>query len=203
MELCVSNIAWSPADDPLAHSLLVAEGVSLLELAPTRLWPDLSSVSSGYASALLSDLAFAGLSPYAFQALLYGRPDLGLFHPAAREACLDYLKLVVQLAARLGVTVLVFGSPKNRVRGELHSKAAFTIATEFFHSLGSHANQMGVQVCLEPNPPCYGCDFITNMNEAAALVRAVNSSGFRLHGDAGELSLNNEDVEAVLGEHGA
>ena len=58
-------------------------------------------------------------------------------------------------------------------------------------------------MCIEPNPRGYGCDFITTVDEAAELVRAVDSPGFRLHGDSGELLMNDEDVERVFGEHGS
>ena len=203
MKLCVSNIAWSPADDPAAYELLRASGVSLVELAPTRVWPDLAAVTPEQAHALLTELQGNGLRSTAMQALLFGRTELHLFNPATREACLSYLCRVADLAGQLGVTALVFGSPQNRSRGNLPAPDAFAQAVHFFSALGSHAAKLGVQVCIEPNPRDYACDFINTVGEAAALVRAVDSSGFRLHGDTGELIMNDEDVEAVLEAHGA
>lgn len=202
MKLCVSNIAWNPADDVAAHELLHNAGVTLIELAPTRTWPDLASVTTEQAKTLHASLAHDGLQPAAFQALLFGRGNLQLFNPATRDASLTYLKRVVKLAAQLGAAALVFGSPKNRLRGDLPPAEAFAQAADFFRALGAHAAALGVRVCIEPNPRDYGCDFVTTVAEAAALVRAVDSPGFRLHGDAGELTMNREDIEAVLGEHG-
>jgi D-psicose/D-tagatose/L-ribulose 3-epimerase len=203
MKLCVSNIAWSPTDDSAAYALLRSAGVSLVELAPTRTWPDLAGVTAEQAQALHAELQHYGLRPTAFQALFYGRAELLLFNPATRDACLSYLCRVVDLAGQSGVTALVFGSPKNRARGDLPATKAFEQAVHFFAALGAHASALGVQVCIEPNPREYGCDFINTVGEAATLVRAVASPGFRLHGDTGELIMNDEDVEAVLEAHGA
>jgi D-psicose/D-tagatose/L-ribulose 3-epimerase len=96
------------------------------------------------------------------------------------------------------VRVLVFGSPKNRQRGALALDEALEIACEFFRRLGVRAAGLGVQLCIEPNPADYGCDFIRTLREGAELVRRVDSPGFRLHADSSAMILNGEDAAVDL-----
>jgi sugar phosphate isomerase/epimerase len=201
MSLAMSNIAWPAHQDVMAYDLLQTKGVRGLEIAPTRIWPDLSVAHGPSAKALLSQLKGHGLTPIGFQALLFGRPDLDIFSPTSSEQCLAYLGRVLGLAASLDARALVFGSPKNRRRGTLGNDEAFELATCFFRALGDMAVARGLFVCLEPNPKEYGCDFICTVEEGARLVREVNSPGFKLHFDTGGMALNGEDAAAAIGQH--
>src|SRR5205807_8776286 len=61
-----------------------------------------------------------------------------------------------------------------------------------FRRLGDRANTCQTILCIEPNPTAYECDFITTLDEAVQLVRAVDHLGFGLHVDTGALALNGE-----------
>ena len=39
MNLGISNIAWSREEETAAYDLLHEQGISLLEIAPSRQWP--------------------------------------------------------------------------------------------------------------------------------------------------------------------
>lgn len=195
----MSNIAWSAEQDALVAELMQACGISGLEVAPTRLWNDPLSVSDGEIEACLGFWSTHGIRVVAMQALLFGRPELRLFDSdAVRAQMLDYLDGIMALASRLGVGQLVFGSPKNRSRGELQLDAALSIATEFFRAAGRRAQRHGVVLCIEPNPPQYDCDFITTAAEALALVERVGEPGFGLHLDAAALHMVGEDAATAV-----
>lgn len=51
---------------------------------------------------------------------------------------------------------------------------------------------------MEANPEAYGADFCTSLAQAAELVDAVGSPGFRLHVDAGGLALSGENFAPVI-----
>ncbi len=201
--LAVSNIAWSPEEDSAAHALLRSHGVDLLEIAPTRFWSELSGVPKGAGARLARHLAGEGLRVCAFQALLFGRPDLVVFgDEAVRASTLAYLGAVAELAGILGAGAMVFGSPKNRlVPAGLSEREVMARAASFFHAAGDVAARHGTCFCLEPNPAAYGGNFMLTMDEAAAVVRAADSPGIRLQVDGGELAMNQEDLERVLPEH--
>jgi sugar phosphate isomerase/epimerase len=110
----------------------------------------------------------------------------------------DYFRGIVDLAAALGAPALVFGSPKNRVRGRLSEGAAWAIAEKFFRAVGEHAARSGVLCCVEPNPPEYGCDFLTTTREAADFVDVVENAGIRLQGDLGAIQLTEQTPAGIV-----
>lgn len=199
MRLALSNIAWSRQDDEAVAGLMQRAGVGGLEIAPTAVWPDPLAVPAADAAAFRDRWRSRGIEVVAFQALLFGHPELVIFgDEQAREATLAHLTGMMDLAARLGARPLVFGSPKNRQVGPLPAPRARDIAVRFFRDAGRRAADRGVQLCLEPNPPAYGCDFIHTVAEGVSLVREVDHPGFGLHVDAGAITMNGEaPAEAI------
>lgn len=194
MKLAISNIAWKAQDDGEIYALLREFGVATIEVAPTRIVPDWSEATVEAAQAFKTQIAGQGLSCSSIQSLLFGLPALNLFgdeqvrHDLARQ-----LERVADFGAALGAKNFVFGSPKNRDRGDLSDQEAFAIAADFFGGVGETYAGKGVCLCLEANPSQYGCNFVTDSAAAAALVRAVGSPGFRLHLDAACMHMAGEN----------
>lgn len=198
MRLAISNIAWTPAQDGDAAAELRAAGADAVELAPTTIWPDPLLASAADRRAVRDLWAARGFPIVALQSLVFGRPDLQLFDPGTRGELLDRLVGICEVARELGATRLVFGSPKNRLRGALSPEAAFEAAVPFFGEVGRAAEALGVVLCVEPNPVQYGCDFVTTAAEGRALVEAVASPGFGLHLDAAGMLLAGDDAPAEI-----
>jgi sugar phosphate isomerase/epimerase len=193
----MSAIAWEPPDDDEAARILREHGFTGIELAPTKIFTRPESASDPEIAACRAVWTQRGLRIVALQALLFGRPDLAMFGKA-RDATLEYLSGVVRLGARLGASALIFGSPRNRARGSLPPAEAWQRAVEFFRTLGKVAAEADTCLCIEPNPPRYGADFITTSAEALRLVEEVASPGFGLHLDAACARLVGEDFPARL-----
>lgn len=200
MKLAGSNIAWpnGVAADELAAEILVRHGATGVELAPGKCWPDPIAASKTEALAVRDWWEGRGLQIVAFQALLFGRPDLVLFgEPAARQALAAHLDRLSQLAAWVGAKTLVFGSPKNRLRGNRSLDDVLPTAVEFFRQAGDCAASHGVVIGIEANPAEYGGDFVTHLHYAVALVKLVASPGFGLHLDTGGMTLTGEDLSVL------
>ncbi len=190
MKLAISNIAWGPLEDSEMLRVLQLEHIHGVEIAPTKMWPTPLEATR---RELLEYRAFwegGGLTIVALQALLYGRPELTIFESAEQRAMtLDYLRRIIDVGAELGAGRLVFGSPRHRRVGTLSTADALSIAVPFFAELGAHSAAAGVVLCIEPNAPQYGCDFVRTTAEAEELIRLVDSPGFGLHLDAGIMTL--------------
>lgn len=199
MKLSISNLAWSPAEDGDIAAVLQSFDVSGIELAPTKIWPDLTQVQEADLIAYSAFWQRQGIRIVALQSLLFGQPELVIFRDReTRSQTLTHLSRVMNFAARLGASILVFGSPRNRLRNGLGAQESQAIAVEFFHRVGELAAQHDVYFCLEPNPVAYGCDFICTATEGVELVRAVNHPHFRLHLDAGGMTLSEECYPAAI-----
>lgn len=197
MPLAISNILWTPEQEAAALVAAKAAGADGIEVAPSRIAP-WDALTPAAAIAYRAKLADQGLTIPSMQALLFGVPDVALLADAAScQRLTDHLARVADIAAALGARVMVFGAPKQRLRGALDAPAASALATERLRPIGAALHQRGVVLGIEPVPAAYGADFLHNVTEVAALVRAVNHPAIRLHLDTGALHLAGEAISVV------
>lgn len=198
MKLSISNIAWDRHDDPQILSVLTNCGVQGIEIAPTKIWNNWEGANKEAAKNYRDRLADQGFAIPAMQAILFGRPDLKVFDAASHNDFLTHIRLIAELAEGLGAKVLVFGSPKNRLRGQLSIAKAFDMAADFFREAGKICHEHGCCIGIEHNPVEYGCDFVTNAADARALVDRVDHPGVQLHIDSAGLYMCGSDITRIL-----
>lgn len=201
MRLAISNIAWDVSEDEAVSQLLQKYGVDAIDVAPGKYFPNPSQATAQEIAAVKAWWYKRGIEVTGMQALLFGTSGLNVFGtPDVQTALLDHLAAVCRIGGELVAPLLVFGSPKNRDRTGLSDQQTMDIAVSFFQRLGDIAAKHGVIVCLEPNPPCYGANFMTTSRETAAVVRSINHPAIKMQLDTGAVTINNEDVESVLTE---
>ena len=199
MRLAISNIAWDRAEDDVVVDLLQRHGIDAVDLAPGKYFPDPEAATTGDIDDVARWWHDRGFEITGMQALLFGTTGLNVFGDAQSQSrLLQRLDAVCRIAAGLGGRRLVFGSPRQRDRGALSDVDAGTVATDFFRRAGDIAAAHEVVVCLEPNPVRYGCNFLTDSEAAAAMVRRIAHPAIRLQFDLGSLTINGEDVAVVV-----
>jgi sugar phosphate isomerase/epimerase len=199
MKLAISNIGWTKDEDAAVAALLRDLGVKYIEVAPTKQWQDPTQAPEAEVEEYKKFWESFGLEIVAFQSMLFPRPDLKLFESEENRAeTAKYLEDFIGLAGKLGAQVMVYGSPKNRQRGDMPFEDAEKIAVDFFGKLGDRAQQDNVFFCIEPNAADYACDFVTHADEGLALVNKADNPGFRLHLDVGIMSMEKDDVAASV-----
>jgi sugar phosphate isomerase/epimerase len=198
VKLAISNIAWDRHDDPEILTGLTSAGVKGIEIAPTKIWPEWKGAGSKQAAIYKQHLSSLGLEIPAMQAILFGRPELQLFDPGSHGVFLDHMKSVADLAAGFGAGVLVFGAPKNRIRGQLSTRDAMLMAADFFRQAAEICHERNCCIGLEHNPVEYGCDFVTNVADARELVDMVDHEGFRLHLDSAGIYMCGPGLDSVI-----
>lgn len=199
MRLAISNIAWDVSEDAAIAELLKRYSVDAIDIAPGKYFPEPARATDEEITRVKSWWAERGIEITGMQALLFGTSGLNVFGaPEVQEAMLQHLTAVCRIGAGLGATRLVFGSPKNRDRNGLSDEQVSEIAIPFFRRLGDIAQSYGVVICLEPNPPRYGANFMTTSAETAEVVRQVAHPAIRIQLDTGALTINSEDAETVL-----
>ena len=198
MRLSVSNLAWPSALDSEAFARLAALGVDGLEVAPTRLadWDQLTPAKLAEYHRKVAD---AGLVVSSLQAIMFGRPELQLFGGAEIFAAFcDHMRLVAEIAGTLGAKVMVFGAPRNRLRGDISQQDAWAIATERLAVLGEIVATAGTVLGIEPVPAFYGGDFLTHWEQVNDLVREVASPGLGVHLDTACVLLGEGSIGAAI-----
>ena len=199
MRIAISNIAWDVIDDDAVAILLKKYAIDAIDIAPGKYFPDPKNASTADIMRVRAWWNLRGIEITGMQALLFGTTSLNLFGSTeSQSAMLEHLTAVCRIGAGLGAKKLVFGSPKNRDRSALNDSEAQAMALVFFTQLGDIANQNGVTVCLEPNPPCYGANFMNNSVDTACIVRAIAHPAIRMQLDTGAIYINKEDVHQVV-----
>ncbi|CAG2128540.1 hypothetical protein LMG31506_00495 [Cupriavidus yeoncheonensis] len=199
MRLAISNIAWDVSEDETVAQLLMHYGIDAIDIAPGKYFPLHNNTTKEDVARVKTWWAEKGIEITGMQALLFGTTGLNLFgSDEVREKMLAHLSAVCRLGAELGAPRIVFGSPKNRDRTGLGFQESLEVAVSFFRRLGDIAMSHGVFICLEPNPPCYGANFMTTSIEAAQMVRYVDHAAIKMQFDTGALTINGEAAAAVL-----
>lgn len=202
MKLAVSNIAWEHSEFADHLRLIRDLGCQGVELAPSCIWPEPVDASSAQREAVRSLITSVGLEVAGFHALLYTRPDLQLFESRiGLRQTMNYLKHLLRLCSDLGGKILVFGSPKNRIRAGREYTECLAWAAEGFGDVAREAQRLGVSVCIEPLAPSE-TDFIQSSDDGMRLVSMVNHPHFSLHLDAKAMIVANEDPSTVFAKYG-
>ncbi len=199
MNISFSHIAWPPDNEEEAIAFLRSMGLAEIEVAPLRAFGDPLSAEESKVRERASWYRDRGIGIGSFQALLFGTDGLDLFGTAdSRQRIKALLIAVGRVAGWAGAGPMVFGSPKNRLRGSLTHSQAVRQAAEFFREIGDACAEAGSCLVIEANPEAYGADFCTRLEHAVELVSLTDSTGFGLHVDAGGMALSGEDFEPVL-----
>ena len=199
MRLAISNIAWDVPEDEALARLLRRYAVDAIDVAPSKYFADPVHAADQDIARVKLWWADRGVAITGMQSLLFGTTGLNLFGPAqVQDAMLGHLAAVCRIGAGLGATRLVFGSPKNRDRSGLDDAEAMALAVPFFRRLGDLAQSCGVLICLEPNPPRYGANFMTTSAETAGVVEQVGHAAIKMQLDIGALTINGEDAATEL-----
>lgn len=195
MKLSMSNIAWSPAERHDAYAAMVDADILGLEIAPGLFFDtaeDPFDPDEAVARAALDEVRAVGLTLVSMQSLLFGVKGAALFD--GLEACRRFeagMVRAIELAGRLGVPNLVFGSPRQRnVPREMTEAAALDHAAVIFRRLGDQAVFEGTKIAIEANPVAYGTNFLNTIDQAAEFVDLVDHPGIALILDLGAMHMN-------------
>ncbi|MEZ9525736.1 sugar phosphate isomerase/epimerase family protein [Enterovibrio norvegicus] len=193
MDISISNIAWQPRQDEEIALLFSRKNLRKIDIALTKYFPDLLSVSNSDVLKVKKWWASRDIEIYGIQALLFGQPSFNLFDISSQNAMLNYLNKVCQISFLLGASRLVFGSPKARDLSRLGQREnAHEIACQFFRKLGNIAESHNVLMCLEPNPACYGSNFMLDTRSTLDVVKAVAHENIKIQLDTGAMLINDE-----------
>src|SRR5262245_57732993 len=166
----------------LARQLAFARSVGYdgLEIAPFTLGEDPHLLPAGQRAEIRRAAREEGIAITSLHYLLLKPEGLSITSAdAARRArTVDVMRRLCGLAADLGATVLVHGSPAQRRLEPGQEAEGRGYAAECFAAVADTAAEACVTYCIEPLAPPEN-RFITTVEEAAALVRAIAKPAVR------------------------
>ena len=192
-----TNLAWSSEEEELALEQLKLWGVTGIEIAPLRIWPDWGSVTVHAARDLAVRYQDQGFRIPAVQGILYGRPDAQLFGDDDGVSFESHLCQVAEIAAALNAKVCVLGAPRNRKKAEVDIKHAIDRAYRVMRRVATVFNNNGITLAIEAVRPDYGGDFLTTHSEVFDFVKLVDHPSIAGNVDAAAMHLAGESIENV------
>ncbi|MEW5676546.1 sugar phosphate isomerase/epimerase family protein [Flavobacterium enshiense] len=194
MQVTISNIAWTVADDLRMYELLQARNIRGLEIAPTRIfgnqpYDDLNNVAT--IKEQLKDNF--NLNIISLQSICFGVTASIFENEAEKDIIKKHLKKAIDFAAVLDCPNLVFGSPKNRIIKE----GQYQEAVSFFSEIGEYAHAQNTILAIEPNPKIYGTNFINTTKEAIGFLKDCQCRGLKINYDFGTVIENGEDMKLL------
>lgn len=177
MEIVLCNEVLMPLGFAEQCQFAAAIGYDGLEVAPYTLAADPMTLSSAALHEYRRMASDAGVMISGLHWLLVAPAGLSIVDadPAVRRRTLDAMRRLVEMCAELGGEVLVHGSPRQRMLGA-DAVGDRDRARAYFSLAGEVAADAGVTYCVEPLAAAE-TNFITSLDEAAALVREVDCPG--------------------------
>ena len=198
MKYAISNIAWKQADEASLLPFFRKQGITGIEVAPTMVWPEWKGLNVDTAKAYASQMQCEGFEVPSLQAIFYNKQCGSIFEYENHKVIMEHFAFIADIAAAMGASTVVFGSPSMRKRGSLKSQDACAIALQLLQTASQRFQCNGIKLCIEACSPRYGADFITKHSELLAFIKAMDSQGFGLHVDAANLYETGEQLAEVL-----
>lgn len=196
--ISISNLAWDKTIDLEVAGVLAKRGINCIDIAPGKYFQNFSLTPDSKVSEVKQWWSDRGFTIIGMQSLFFGTKGLNLFgNESVQESMLIHLDHVCRIGELLGAKKLVFGSPKNRDREGLEDSHAKQIALHFFYRLGEIAKKYGVTICLEPNPTCYGANFLTNTIDTFNFVLQLSHPNIKMQLDTGTFFINKESLDLL------
>lgn len=198
MKLSISNIAWVAEDDTAVYELMKKYSFSGLEIAPTRIFPDMPYDRNDEAREWSTNLRKNyGFQVSSMQSIWYGRQEKLFGCDEERQILKEYTQKAIDFATVIGCKNLVFGCPKNRF---FPCGADTDIGIRFFKEIGDYAYQNGTVIGIEANPTIYNTNYINDTISAIELIEQVESKGLLLNLDLGTMLYNKESLKVLRGK---
>ncbi len=198
MKLAISDIAWGQELDEAVYEHMLSQGVTGLEIAPTR-WlsskhPYEETKRAGVEAKKLKE---RGISLVSMQSLWYGKTGRIAESREKYLELLDYTKQAIDFAKEISCKNLVFGNPTART---VEQEEDLKLLHDFFEEAGAYAAAAGVVIAMEANPAIYHTNFLTTTREALDFVKQLSSPGCKINLDLGTILCNQEEISWLLKE---
>lgn len=193
LQLGVSNLAWSDDKSEKYFELLKKLNIKYLEIAPTKIWNEISAIKEKECNHYVEKIAKYDLVLISAQSIFYGRDDLNIYYNFNKVK--EYFKVVLKVIRWLKISKIVFGSPKTRNYPKNADRKKLRNETfKYFDELANIARQENIVLCLEPNSSDYKSNFLTTTIDTSEFINTLKNSNLKLNLDLSTMILNNENI---------
>lgn len=198
------NEAYKDWDFKEACRSIRRAGYTGIEIAPFTLAEDPATVTSGQRQEFRRIMEDEGLTFIGLHWLMVSPKGLHVTAPDAsvRERGWTHIRNLIDLCADLGPSgIMVFGSPQQRATtGGISREDATRNFVSGLLTVVPQAEDRGVTILIEALPSAQ-CDVIQSLDEAAGLVREIDSPAVRTMFDTHNAVEETEAHAALVDRH--
>ena len=198
MKFAISNLAWDLEDEQSSLRFLRRKGITGVEIAPTKVWPEWQGLNDTTARRYATYMEDSGFEIPSLQSIFFGKNFGSIFDVRNHKSILSHLAYVADIAAVLGASSVIFGSPRLRQFTVPLNEEYRKIAVHFLYAATEYFHSRDIFLCLEPCSRQYQCDFINTHTELLQLIETLAHPGFGLHIDSGNLHETGELLSDIM-----
>ncbi|HUQ91152.1 MAG TPA: sugar phosphate isomerase/epimerase family protein [Bryobacteraceae bacterium] len=204
LKQAICNEAFDGWDFALSCKAIKKAGYSGIEIAPFTLGEDPALIPAARRREVRDIMAGEGLDFVGLHWLMVAPKGLHVTTPdeAVRARSWLHIRNLVDLCADLGENgLMVFGSPFQRATtGGATREEATGRYVDGLVEVAPHAVSRGVTILVEALPKSQ-CDVVQSLDEAASIVRKIDSPGIRTMFDTHNAAEEVEPHEVLLKRH--
>ena len=180
MRISLCNEVIAQLDFPRQCALAAALGYDGLEIAPYTLTDDPTRLTAAQVAELRRAASDAGIAITSLHYLMRAPAGLSITaaEAAVRARSVEIMRRLCGLCAELGGTILVHGSPEQRVLGRGDEENGRKRGAECFAAVADAAADAHVTYCIEPLARNL-TGFVNTVAQAAAIVNAIGNPALR------------------------
>lgn len=173
-------------------SLLKEEKIKFIELPITKFFPNYKFEKKKI-NFIKNKLKKYDLKISSVQSIFH-ETNLNIFDKNNKKEIIKHLHRVINICNILNVPNIIFGSPKNRQKGQLNKKEADKIFTKILIDISKKLYQKKINFCIEPNARYYGCDYLFKYKQVLNFVKRLNLNNIFINFDTGNAQLENDFI---------
>jgi len=194
--LSVSLLAlndFSKLDDFL--DLMKKNDIRYIELPITKILPNYE-INKVKIQNFLKKILRYKIKISSVQAIFY-KKKLNVLKIDDHEKIIKHLNKILLIAKLLKTKNVIFGSPKNRIKGDLSNLDAFKIFKNLLSKIQSKLIKNNINFCIEPNSKYYSCDFILNSSDALKFINYAKIKNLAINFDTGNALLEKDKMKIL------
>ena len=201
MKLIISNLCWNFDENYKVINIIKKFNIRNIEISPNKIF------NNNYAVKNIKKNQYfwrkEKIKFYSMQSILFNKKNAYLFgNKIQQKIFFNEIKKKIYLCKKIGVKVIVFGSPLNKkIFSERNLNNLNKIAYNCFKKISKVCKKYKIYFCIEANPKIYNCEYLNYTKDAIRLVKQINSNFFKLNLDLGTIIANKESFKNIIQEH--
>ena len=181
-----NTIVYTGEDYATQSSRVAKFGYDAIELVGEPEWYDFSEVNK-----INND---NGIKVSSICSIFMEGRDLVHSEKSQRENAINYCKQIANMAAEVGAeTFIVAPSPVGKMHPLASEKEEHKWAVENIQKVGEYANQLGVNISIEPWNR-YETYFFNRLDQAVKILDQLDLSNAGIHGDTFHMSIDEKNI---------